>query len=389
MNAELSQSQRWFRRAVKIALVGVIAVVVYAIWPKKVIEVRTIAVAKGQVEEIVTSIQAGEVKSSRQASIRAITLGRVGDLKVGRGTRVETGQILVELESISLRARLRLARANLSAGLSAQRAAQLRKDVAYRALERSKKLAAKGALAKQALDRVQTEYDVAHESMSTVEANLAQLRASIDLALAALEESRIRAPFSGTVTKVHVEMGESVMIGAPILDLVDDSTITVVASVDEADAGRLKKGMPVRVECDAYPDTKFAGELIWIAEVVIRDVRQNRHFEVEVGLDGQASKMKVGMAADIEIIIESAKQVLFVPSNTIMRRGDLQQVYVVEGGQASLRTIKTGLSNWERTQVVEGLQEGDRVIVSLEVKGLKDGAKVHISGTSKFQRVAY
>jgi HlyD family secretion protein len=389
VNAELSQSQRWFRRAIKITLVGVIAVVVYAVWPKKVIEVRTISVALGQVEEIVTSIQAGEVKSSRQASIRAITVGRVGDLKAERGARVEAGQILVELESSSLRARLRLARANLSAGTSAQRAAQLRKDVAERALARSKKLAAKGALAKQALDRVQAEYDVALESMSTAEANLAQLRASIDLAQAALEESRIRAPFSGTITKIHVEMGESVMIGAPILDLVDDSKITVVASVDEADAGRLKKGMPVRVECDAYPETKFIGELIWIAEVVIRDVRQNRHFEVEVGLDSQATKMKVGMAADIEIIVQSAKQVLFVPSNTIMRRGDLQQVYVVEGGQASLRNIKTGLSNWERTQVVEGLQEGDRVIVSLEVKGLKDGAKVHISGTSKSQRVAY
>jgi HlyD family secretion protein len=384
-----SQGQLWFRRGVKVALIAAIGLFVWFIWPKRIIEVRILEVARGSVEEIIGSLQAGEVKSERKAAIRAVTVGRVSGLYVERGDRVKDGQLLVELESSILKARLRLARANLEAGTSAHRAAVLRKEVSERSLKRSKTLAAKGVLSSQALDRVQAEFDVASEGVLTSEANLAQLKASVDLSMAALEESRIRAPFAGMVVRVHVEKGESLVVGSPVLDLVDDSIKTVVASVDEADAGRLKTGMPVRVECDSFPGRNFEGNLAWIAPVVLKDARQNRHLEVEVGLDGNASLLKVGMSADIEIVIQSAENVLFVPTNSIMRRGEVSQVYVLEGGFARLRSIKTGMTNWDRTQVLDGLREGDHVIVSLETRGLKDGVRVRASGTTSSQRVAY
>jgi HlyD family secretion protein len=386
---EDSKKKIWFRRSVKIALVLVIGVVVYLAWPERVIEVRTIVVTKGTVEDIVSSLQAGVVKSKRQVQIRAVVVGRVEELKVKKGDRVKKNQLLLELENSTLRARLRLAKANLSAGESTLRAAVLRRDAAKRALGRTSQLAAKGAVSRQALDRVQAEFDVSQETVSTAEANLAQLKAAVDLALASLEETRIRASFDGLVTDVHVESGESLVMGAPVVDLVDDSGITVEAAVDEADAGRIEVGMVVRVTCDAYPDEPFLGSLMWVSQVVERDLRQNRHLQVEVGLDGASPKLKVGMSADIEIVVQKREDVIFVPTNAVMRRGDTQQVYVLTAGRARLRTIQTGLSNWERSEVTNGLRRGESVVVSLEAKGLIDGVQVRRQGQGRSEQVAY
>jgi HlyD family secretion protein len=384
-----SKGKVWFRRGVKIALALVIALVVFLAWPERVVEVRTVLVTKGSVEDIVSSLQAGVIKSKRQVQIRSVSLGRVAESLVEKGARVKKNQLLLELENDTLRARLRLSKANLSAGESTLRSAILRRDAAKRALDRTSTLAAKGAVAQQALDRVQAEFDVSQETVAIAEANLAQLKAAVDLSLASLEETRIRAPFDGLVTEVHVERGESLVIGAPVLDLVDDSGITVEASVDESDAGRIKMGMPVRVNCDAYPNEPFMGSLMWISQVVERDLRQNRHLEVEVGLDGVSPRLKVGMSADIEIIVQKREDVLFVPTNTVMRKGEVQQVYVLVAGRARLRTIQTGLSNWERTEVTRGLRRGESVVVSLEQKGLRDGVQVKRAGQGRSQKVAY
>jgi HlyD family secretion protein len=389
MSPALSRRQVWFRRAVQLALAGVVVLGVVLMLPEHVIEVRTVEVSRGDVEEIVTSLQAGEVKANLQAALRSVVMGRVTKLHVERGSTVKEGDLLVELESASLRARLRLARANLAAGSSALRSAILRSEAAQRSLSRSKKLSAKGVLSAQALDRVQAECDVARETVATAEANVAQLKAAQDLALDALDETFIRAPFSGQIVSVHVERGESLVVGAPVLDIVNDDSITVVASVDEADAGRLREGMPVRVDCDAYPGRHFMGKLSYIAPVVLKDIRQNRHLEVEVSLPDNKSELKVGMSTDIEIIVKKAADVLYVPTSAVMRKDQIEQVYVVQNGRAKLRDIKTGMNNWERTQVEEGLTEGERVIVSLETKGLVDGANVRLVGVASRQKVAY
>lgn len=384
-----SRSRAWFRRGVKITLVAVAAAIFYLGWPEKVVPVRTVSVAIGEVEDVTSSIQAGVVAAARDTNIRAVTVGRVARLHVARGDRVEKDQPLVELENAGLKARLRLARANLEAGRSTLRSAVLRRDAARNSLERTRKLVAKGAAPRLALDRVQAEHDLAGEAVATAEAGVSQLQASLELALAALEESRIRAPFAGLVTQVHIEEGEVLMAGAPVLDLVDDSRVTVRAAVDEADAGRLRPGMPVRLESEAFPSSSFRGSLEWIAPVVRKDMAQNRHLEVEVGLDGAASRLKVGMSVDVDIIVERKEQTLYVPTNAVMRSGEQAQVYVVQGGRARLETIRTGLVNWERTEVLSGLRSGEKVIVSLGEKGLDDGVRVRLQAAPGSGQVAY
>jgi HlyD family secretion protein len=389
LSTEQSQSLRWFKRLIKLVLVGLISFTIYYFWPERKVPVRTVAVGRGEVTQTVNSMQAGVVKSNRQVNIRSISIGRIAKILVEKGDRVKEGQLLVELENTALIARLRLAKANLAAGVSGIRSAKLRRDVAKKALERSAALSDKGAVAPQMLERVQAEYDVGLETVTVAEANLAQLQAAIDMAMAALDDTRIVAPFDGLVVSVNVEKGEYLIVGAPVLELVDDSKMVIEAAVDEADAARIKVGMPVEVDCDAYPEKQILGSLTWISPVVVKDLRQNQHLGVEVSLNGAASLLKVGMSADIEVMVEKRENALNIPTSAIMRKATLEQVYVAVGGRAQLRAIRSGMSNWEKTEVVEGLREGERVIVSLEEKGLRDGAPIALSGEEGGERTAF
>lgn len=389
MSREQSRAARWFRRSIQLILLLTVIGLLIGLWPKRSLEVRAVPVTRGAVESIVPSIQAGRVKAERRVTLRAISGGPIRALQVERGQRVDRGARLLELDSSGLAARLRLARANLDAGRSALRTARLRRDTALSALQRNQKMADRGALSPGALERFQAEHALAKEAVAAAEANVAQLQASVELAHKALEDARIRAPFAGLVTQVHVELGEVISPANPLLELVDDSRLTVAAPVDEADIGKLNTGMPVRIEADAFRGRSFAGELAYISPVVLEDMRQNRSLQVEVGLDGAAAQFKVGMSADIEIVTDRRQDVLWVPTAAVMRRADRRQVYVLNGDRAQLRDIQCGLTNWDRTEVREGLREGERVIISLEVDGLGDGVRVHPAGSATAGRAAY
>ena len=373
---EQVQRRRRIKRAVQFICLAVVVAVVAAAWPERRVEVQTVEVTKGTVEKLVTSVQAGEVRAKRQVGIRATTAGRVSRISVSKGDRVEKGKLLVELENRTLRARFDLARANLEVGRSAVRSAELRLVNAERNLARAKKLASKGVVSRQALERAQAERDMAAEALESAKANMAQLEASVKVALAALEETRMRAPFAGLVAQVHVEEGETLVAGTPVLELVDDSGLTVVAPVDEADASTLATGMQARVLNDAYRAKQLVGKLVWISPLATRDIKQNRQLLVEVGFDGTKPDLKPGMSADIEIIVARRQNTLWIPTNALMRRDGRQLVYLVTGGRARLQQVRTGISNWERTEVTEGLEEGQHVIVSLDARGLADGVAV-------------
>ncbi|MBW2704188.1 MAG: efflux RND transporter periplasmic adaptor subunit [Deltaproteobacteria bacterium] len=382
-------STRWFRRLVKLALLAIVAAATVAFWPETVLEVRTSLVEQGKVEQWVASVQAGAVKAQRQASLRAMAAGRVAVLHIKRGDRVKAGQALLELDAGTLRARMRLSKANLKVGESAQRTTQVRKAAAARSLARNKKLAAKGAMATGTLERFQAEFDFASEAVQASLANMEQLKAALDVTRAALAETRIKAPFDALVSQVHVELGEAVNPATPLIDLVDDSSIRVEAPVDEADVGRLKLGMPVRVQTDVHANKPLTGTLSYISPVVIKDLRQNRQLNVEVALDvALAPMLKVGMSADIEIVVDRKPDVLFVPTAAVMRAGDQRQVYVVLGGKAEMRDIRIGLTNWERTEVVEGLRKGETIIINLDAESLAHGVPVR-TGSGGASRVAY
>jgi HlyD family secretion protein len=117
----------------------------------------------------------------------------------------------------------------------------------------------------------------------------------------------------------------------------------------------------------------------YVSPVVSKTLEQNRTVDVEVDIDKtDKGRLPVGASVDAEIILETEKDVLIIPTNTVIEKEGKKFVYVVEGDLLKKRMITSGISNWEFTQILNGLKEGERVITSLDVEGIKEGLRVRI-----------
>ena len=186
---------------------------------------------------------------------------------------------------------------------------------------------------------------------------------------------RVLAPFDGIISQRMVEVGEPVVPGQPVLEIVSLSRLYVSAPLDEIDIGRVREGLPARVTLDPYRGRVWQG-LVTRVSPVVNDVKeQNRTLDVEVEMlpDPSAPEPKPGTSADVEIILDKRDRVLRVPTNAII---ESKQVLVAENGKAVTREVKTGLRNWDWTEITSGLAEGAAVITSLEKQGVKAGARV-------------
>ena len=162
----------------------------------------------------------------------------------------------------------------------------------------------------------------------------------------------------------------------PAIDLIDDSCMYVSAPIDEVDASKLKVGQVSRITLDAIKGRIFSGKVRRIAPYVLDLEKQARTVEVEVEFDKPAASdnLLVGYSADVEIIYETRQNVLSIPTSALLEGNRVLRVG--DNGVLEERVITTGLSNWERVEVLSGLAEGDRVVSSLDREGVEAGAVV-------------
>jgi HlyD family secretion protein len=163
----------------------------------------------------------------------------------------------------------------------------------------------------------------------------------------------------------------------PVFDLIDPRSIYVSAPLDEVDAARIARGLPARITLDPYPDRAFEGKVSRVAPYVQDIEEQNRTLEVEVDFtDAEfARTLLPGTSADIEIILQAKPDVLRVPTYALLE-GDRALVH--NDGHLEERVVRTGLRNWEFAEVIDGLREGERVVVSLDRAEVRSGAAARI-----------
>jgi len=160
----------------------------------------------------------------------------------------------------------------------------------------------------------------------------------------------------------------------PVLDLIDTRSIYVSAPMDEVDSGRIRKGQPARLTVDSQPGKHFAARVVEVAPYVADRLEQNRTVEIELELDDAAVAVSLlpGTSADAELILSAKDGVLRVPTSALLEGG---KVLVLEGGRLVEKPLQLGLRNWDFTEVTGGLEEGARVVVSLDRPEIKAGAK--------------
>jgi RND family efflux transporter MFP subunit len=204
------------------------------------------------------------------------------------------------------------------------------------------------------------------------------MEAALQMARIQLSYSAIMAPFKGVISKKWVSQNEFVSIGSPLMTLVDPERLYIYATIDEVDVKNLKPGQKVKILIDAFPDQVFSGVLKRISPIVIGAKQETRTFDIWVYFEGIMPAVKPGMSADIEVITDYLPDVLAVPTGALMEKEGKKMIYTVEEGRVTLRAVEIGLSNWNDTEIMKGLKEGEIIVENADATGLKPGVRVQL-----------
>ena len=342
-------------------------------------------VARGEVLSSVANTRAGTLKACRRARLSPSVGGQIKRLPVTEGDRVQHDDVLLEIWNDDLNAQTTLAHREERAATSRARQACVIAEVARREARRLRKLVSKNLASEEAIDKADGEASARQAACNAANTSIEVSQARVDVAAAALARTRLLAPFDGTVAEVNGELGEFLTpspVGVatlPAIDLIDYTCLYVSAPIDEVDAPQIKTDMEANISLDAFSGTRFKGRIRRVAAYVLEREKQARTVEVEVEFLNPADveKMLPGYSADVEVVLQRRKNVLRIPTEALIED---QYIFVLLDDQhIEKRPIKTGMHNWSFTEVLSGLEAGDRIVVSVEREGLEDGALVKIS----------
>lgn len=370
-------------RRILLLLAIVIAVAFFA-WRytrEEALPVMVAAVDRGRVERSVANTRAGTVNACRRAKLAPPSGGAIAALPVKEGERVRAGQVLLELWNDDSAAQARVAeQQGRSVRLRADEVC-IRAEAADREAARARKLHREGLLPDEQLDRAVSSADTLRAACNAGRSDVQRSQASIAAAQATLTRTVLRAPFDGVVAKITGEVGEFTTPSPPgiptppAVDLIDDRCLYVTAPIDEVDVARVRVGQPAHISIDAIAGRRFPGRVRRIAPYVVDLEKQARTVDVEVEFANpeDLKALLVGYSADAEIILDVRERALRVPTQALLEGNRV--LLLGKEGRLEERLLQVGLANWQFTEVVSGLREGEQVVVSVERKGVAAGIK--------------
>ncbi len=372
------------RKRLLLPLLGVTAVALYYLATRPVpIAVELATVAQGTVAARVSNTRAGTIKACRRATITPSVPGQVARLLVHKGDEVLAGDLLMELWNDDLQAALKLANSQALAAQAKVDEACLQADTAAREAQRQSTLFGRGMTPEETRDKARSTAAALAAACTAAKASGQVSQDSIAQAEAALERTRLRAPFDGVVAEINGEPGEYVTPSPPgiptppAVDLIQPGCLYLSAPIDEVDAPQVQHCMAAEVSLDAFGERRFAAQVRRIAPYVQDYEKQARTVEVEVQFTDpdETAELLPGYSADVEIITQQHDATLFIPAEALVEG---KQVYLYDPASSTLsvREVTVGLRNWQRVEITAGLKAGDQVVSSVGRAGVEAGALV-------------
>ncbi len=352
----------------------------------------------------------GKVEPIQWASARAERQGIVDKVYVQKGQQVHAGEDLIALDMSDASAQLAAADAAIAAAqaqgqvlkqggpqiqrteiageLAAARAtlqsAQKEYEILQRLVEKQAATRVELEAARQKVEQGQLQIDalekrrtalVSSSDVPVAKARLEEAEASAALAKRNLGQSVVQAPMDGTVYQFDLRVGSFVHPGDLVANVGKLDQVRVTLYVDEPDLGRIEKGMPVTITWTALPGRQWKGVVDKLpTEVVPLGSRQVG--EVGCIIDNPDRDLLPGTNVDAEIRSRVVPNALTIPKEALRRESDVTGVYMLgSGARLAWKPIKIGVSSYTKTQVVEGLADGDAVLLPTD-KPLKVGLKV-------------
>ncbi len=399
-NHRSSKRRRWIVSSVVavIALVGAFFALSAALRPNNQIDPSKLAgVERGDIARSV--VATGRIQPKAKVEVKSKASGIVEKILVDYGTLVKQGQVLIELDKEQLEARVRESQANLraaQAAIESAEAAHARNQVEAEgpdlpflkaSMDRARSLYQEEVIAKSLVEDAERAYQlalnkqmVALRNVKVTLAEISRARAQLGQAQAALDRDQedlryatIVSPMDGLVLSRNVEVGDAVssilVLGSQatlVMTLGDVSDVYVLGKVDEADIGKVYLGQPARIVVESFKEKKLEGKVTKISPLGVEKDNVTT-FEVRVSIHNPGGELRANMSANAEIILEEKHSVLIVPENTVIYDKDRHTSLEVpdskaENGRRKV-AVKLGISNGVKTELIEGLQEGQKVIL--------------------------
>ena len=426
----MAKGKKKSNKVLWIFIVGVVLILVVAIGAKqagligqpKKLKVQFAETSKKTIVEKVTA--SGVVQPVTELRLSPDVAGEIIELNVEEGDFVNAGMILVKIRPDNLQSALDRAKANLNqqkANLASSKASVSRNKAQLTqselAFDRAKKLRSEKVISESEYETAKANYDVAVQNLQAAEESVKAAEFIVKSSQATVEEAQenvrltvVRAPASGTISKLDVEKGERVvgtqqMAGTEMMRLADLTQMEVKVDVNENDIIRVNEGDTTIIDVDSYTfmDKKFTGIVTSIANTANAKASADAvtEFEVKIRILNESfqdllseiqgpSPFRPGMTASVEIITTTKNDVLSVPLSAVTTRTPAQLrtigrdveenandnvrnlskedeeikevVFIKDGDKAKMVEVKTGISDYDNIEILEGLNEGDVVI---------------------------
>jgi RND family efflux transporter MFP subunit len=330
----------------------------------------------------------GYVTARRRATVSSKITGKVIEVNVEEGMAVKEGQVLARLDDSSARATLALVEAQAESARHALHESEVRLAQARLTLGRYNDLLKDGIITKAEVDQAQSEVDAIAARIAALGEQVKVAERQINVQKTDLDNTIIRAPFSGIAVTKDAQPGEMVspvsagggFTRTGICTIVDMRSLEIDVDVNESYINRVKPGQHVSAVLDAYPEWQIPSHVI---TVVPTADRQKATVQVRIAFEQLDPRLLPDMGvkvtflrdADTEAAAPAAQPMTLVPKASVVTDNGQSYVFVVRGDVVERQAVRLGGTDGERLEVLAGLRGGDRVVVSPD-KTLKDRSKV-------------
>lgn len=334
------------------------------------VPVRLATVSKGELSR--ERRLPGEIVAERRAALHAEVPGQVQTLPKRLGERVKKGELLLSLDVGALPAELRRAEATAEVARARADRARIVLEQRQRDVERRAGLAKEGAVSASELDAVRTELKTAEVDLALAEAEARRADAETEALRVRLAQTRVRAPFDGSIAAVHVDPGTIVSVGRLLLEVVSEGPPLVRFSIGEGEAANLERGERLKLKTTAG---EHEAEVLRVGAAADPE---SRTVPVEARLvvaDGSVPKDALpGMFVEVLLAASAPPDAVVVPLAALAGKGAQRTAFVDDGGVARARAVRVLLDDG-RNAAVSGLDEGERVVV-VGADALRDGQAI-------------
>ncbi len=416
------KSRKTLRWVILIALVGVGGLILYRSWASNEKRSASQRVTRGEIPVQVSPVSrqnltyslvaTGDISPLMQVELYPKVSGYLEKIFVEMGDSVRQGQVIAQIDRAEFVQKVREVEAKVAQAKAAAdeieagtrseeirqaeeavKQAQSRFDNARTTRQRMEALYNRQIISKKDFDNADTECTVCEAQLSASQERLKQLRdgarrevregswAKVKEMEAILAQEQIRlqntqivAPFSGEIVRRNVDNGALLSPSTPVVTLIHLETLKVMANVLEKDVGLVRVGMKAKILTDAYPEKPFEGTVVRINKAL--DLA-TRTLQAEINIPNPGHLLKPGMFAKIQMILKEEPNALTIPREAVLQQDGKDFVFAVEGSQAFRKPVITGIEQEDLIEIVEGVKEGDKIVVRGQ-ESLRDRSAVRI-----------